>query len=76
MWLLTTTSLRLEFFHDASRCRYAIVSHTWTDDEVSFQEIQLKSEDLIERKGYQKVVSSCEQARRDGFRYVWIDTCW
>ncbi|KAI1207344.1 heterokaryon incompatibility protein-domain-containing protein [Annulohypoxylon truncatum] len=52
---------------------YAILSHTWGDEEVSFV-------DFIEgkapcRKGYQKIMGCCKQALYDGIEYVWIDTC-
>jgi hypothetical protein len=54
---------------------YAILSHTWGDDD---QEVTLK--DLAEgsgksKTGYQKIRFCGEQAARDGFRYIWVDTC-
>jgi len=54
---------------------YAILSHTWgdDDDEVTFQ-------DLIDgsgktKCGYNKIRFCATQARSDGLQYVWIDTC-
>lgn len=54
---------------------YAILSHTWGDDD---EEVTLK--DLTEgsaksKTGYQKIRFCGEQAARDGFRYIWVDTC-
>ncbi|KIM66753.1 hypothetical protein SCLCIDRAFT_62188, partial [Scleroderma citrinum Foug A] len=27
------------------------------------------------RGGYRKILDSCEQARKDGYRWLWVDTC-
>ena len=54
---------------------YAILSHTWRQDneEVTF-------EDIIngtgkDKLGYEKIRFCREQARQDGLLYFWIDTC-
>lgn len=54
---------------------YAILSHTWGDED---QEVTY--EDLAEgsgksKAGYQKIRFCGEQAARDGLRYFWVDTC-
>jgi hypothetical protein len=74
MWLLDTATLRLSKF-ESSIPPYAILSHTWgvADEEVSFQEIGTPEAEL--KRGYQKIVGCCAQARRDTLEYVWIDTC-
>lgn len=55
--------------------KYAILSHRWGLDteEVTFR-------DLVEgtgehKTGYQKIRFCSAQARRDGLRYFWVDTC-
>ncbi|KAJ5697981.1 hypothetical protein N7488_011665 [Penicillium malachiteum] len=71
--------------------KYAILSHTWSTDEVSFQEVQALSPE--ERKklgsdleteiapqatpstGYVKIKHTCQRARREGIKYAWADTC-
>jgi hypothetical protein len=75
MWLLDTTSLKLKFVEDCKddTFAYAILSHTWECDEVTFQELNAGSGK--ETQGYQKIVKSCEQARKDGYQYAWVDTC-
>ncbi|KMQ42939.1 Heterokaryon incompatibility [Trichophyton rubrum] len=74
MRLLNTRSLRVEeFFDDSALPEYAILSHRWQDEEVSLQ--QLRDGQATAMRGYKKLVDSCSQARRDGFDYVWIDTC-
>ncbi|QIX02179.1 hypothetical protein AMS68_007696 [Peltaster fructicola] len=55
---------------------YAILSHTWgrDEDEVIFEDIA--SGAVVHNKaGYQKLDFCLEQAARDGYTYVWIDTC-
>jgi hypothetical protein len=59
--------------------RYAILSHTWTDEEVAFQEFLSKDGDTIRKKeskkGFIKIMKTCELATEDGIGYVWVDTC-
>ncbi|WAO94317.1 HET domain-containing protein [Fusarium falciforme] len=73
MWLLEIESETLEEFTDETRVSYAILSHRWEDDEVLFQDITQGTAPL--RKGWQKVENFCRIAEKEGFRYVWIDTC-
>lgn len=71
MWLLNTETLKLEaFLSDIPS--YAILSHRWESDELSFGDITPEHRHL---NGHRKVKAFCEQARKDRFRYVWIDTC-
>ncbi len=54
---------------------YAILSHTWDDDEVTFQDWQMLPWPEVQRKkGYRKIEYCCEQAYREGLQWVWIDT--
>ncbi|KAH8660954.1 hypothetical protein BGZ60DRAFT_530945 [Tricladium varicosporioides] len=53
--------------------RYAILSHTWGPEEVTFK-------DMVEgngtsKTGFDKIRFCGEQARRDGLQYFWVDTC-
>jgi hypothetical protein len=54
---------------------YAILSHTWGDDneEVSFKDLADGSGKT--KHGYRKIRFCGEQAARDGLQYFWIDTC-
>ncbi|KAI6040421.1 heterokaryon incompatibility protein-domain-containing protein, partial [Pisolithus marmoratus] len=59
---------------------YAILSHRWVADEVGYTEIvelaRMDDRDEIRgRAGYQKIVKSCEQAKNDGLKWLWVDTC-
>lgn len=77
MWLLDTSTLELKDFVGTGIPRYAILSHTWGEDEVTFRDMRKYREDeAVKRKaGYAKVLSCCQKARQDGYLYVWIDTC-
>ena len=54
---------------------YAILSHTWGNDdqEVTFKDMNEGSGKS--KAGYQKIRFCGEQAAHDGFRYFWVDTC-
>ncbi|KAI6114723.1 heterokaryon incompatibility protein-domain-containing protein [Pisolithus croceorrhizus] len=62
---------------------YAILSHRWGDgSEVTYDEMTglaamkpQKRDNVRERDGYQKIIKSCEQAKKDGYKWMWIDTC-
>jgi hypothetical protein len=52
---------------------YAILSHTWGDEEVTFREI---TEGTGKSKlGYEKIRFCGTQAERDHLQYFWVDTC-
>lgn len=77
MRLLNTQTLQLEEFF-SSIPPYAILSHCWGIDEVTFEEVYSlpESKNVIKHKaGWRKVVACCQQTLQEGFQYVWIDTC-
>jgi hypothetical protein len=66
-------SLTKDLFKDIPP--YAILSHTWGDDdqEVSYKDL---TDGLGKSKaGYRKIQFCGEQARRDGLGHFWVDTC-
>lgn len=65
--------MQLEEFPEADGLQYAILSHRWQDDEVSFQDMQ--SPDPQRRHGYAKLQQFCLHAARDNYKYAWVDTC-
>ncbi|KAH7092441.1 HET domain-containing protein [Paraphoma chrysanthemicola] len=72
MWLLHTSTLKLHaFVQDVPD--YIILSHTWGEKEVSFDDIGKPHAKTI--AGYNKIVGCCRQAIQDGFEWAWIDTC-
>src|SRR3569833_2163746 len=74
MRLLHAEKLVLTEFHDYARPRYAILSHTWGEEEVSFQLIH-DLEAARSAEGFAKVAACARQALRDGFEWIWVDTC-
>jgi hypothetical protein len=56
---------------------YAILSHTWGDDndEVTFEDLVNGQASYKEKAGYQKIRFCGEQAKKDRLDYFWVDTC-
>ena len=52
---------------------YAILSHTWTDQEVLYADIV--SNTAREKAAYHKIAYTCQQAIEDGYEYAWADNC-
>ena len=84
MYLLKSNTLELEFFNDESCLpSYAILSHTWGQGEVTFEQIKTMKGDpfgdetrkIQKGPGYWKIKMACEQATKDGLKYAWVDTC-
>lgn len=89
MRLINTDTLELMEFFDAQipEYKYAILSHRWSQDELSFEEYTSESKhnqpEFEAKAGYRKVVDLCRLARegivhcgRGAVRYqwAWIDT--
>jgi hypothetical protein len=60
-------------FHDDDIPPYAILSHTWTGGEVTY-------DDLVAgvgktKTGYVKIHFCGERAAEDGLEYFWVDSC-
>ncbi|KAK4241860.1 HET domain-containing protein [Achaetomium macrosporum] len=72
MRLLNTTILELSQF-TRDRPPYAILSHTWGPEEVTFQGIN--SAERAQEKGFAEIEGCCRQARADTLEWVWVDTC-
>ena len=61
----------MQFFDDIPR--YAILSHTWGPQEVTFGDMM--DGNRTSKTGFDKIRFCGEQARRDGLLYFWVDTC-
>ena len=64
--------MKLEDFFEETIPDYAILSHTWGKDEITFREFDPV---LGPRRTSKKIDGCCTQTINDGFDYVWIDTC-
>jgi len=75
MRLLNTKTLELKEFIEKPLQGYAILSHTWGEDEVVLYEDMKCRNDIKKKRGYRKIVKCCELALAAGYDWVWIDTC-
>ncbi|KAK3361098.1 heterokaryon incompatibility protein-domain-containing protein [Lasiosphaeria ovina] len=74
MRLLETGTLELKaFLGDVPP--YAILSHTWEDEEVTLQDMMGPRGHASKLKGFAKLVNSAKLAQQQGYGYIWIDTC-
>ena len=72
----------LEFCDDETT-EYAILSHRWVDStEVDYEEMadlakmdRQEQDEIRGRLGYKKIVDTCKQAKKDRYKWVWVDTC-
>ena len=69
-------------FGDDEAAEYAILSHRWVGQEVDYDEIvELakmaveERDEIRQRDGYRKILQSCERAQKDGYEWLWVDTC-
>jgi hypothetical protein len=75
MRLLNTSSWKLEDFTDSDVPKYAILSHRWETEEITFQDLQLVPTRRETKKGWSKLRGCVAQAVQDGFQWIWVDTC-
>ncbi|KAI4674442.1 uncharacterized protein J4E88_008176 [Alternaria novae-zelandiae] len=80
MRLIDATTLELRLFMDESLIPpYAILSHTWGEDEVTLQQFtnhSLRDDATFKNsRGYWKILKACQQALSDRLTLVWVDTC-
>ena len=79
MWLLDAHTRQLEEYIGDKIPPYAILSHRWGVEEVTFQDI--KNTCATYKRGYKKIEFCCRQALQDSTAYgprighVWVDTC-
>lgn len=86
MRLLRTDTLAIEDFFDGEVPPYAILSHTWEAEEVTFGDVRslalshpngLNSSHahVVGKKGFAKLKGAAGFARQNSHKYIWIDTC-
>ncbi|KAK0624067.1 heterokaryon incompatibility protein-domain-containing protein [Immersiella caudata] len=72
MRLLDTITHKLKSFH-GDPPPYAILSHRWRENEVTFQDLQTSDPSSLE--GYDKITKTCSISAAAGLEYAWIDSC-
>ncbi|TGO07942.1 hypothetical protein BTUL_0235g00050 [Botrytis tulipae] len=75
MRLINTTTYEFSEFYGENVPKYAILSHTWENDEVTFQEWAFSPRHAEKKAGYAKIEATCKLATEIGLMYVWVDTC-
>jgi hypothetical protein len=81
MRLVDTATIQLHEFFDDQIPPYAILSHRWETNEVTFQDLvegrvagygktNGRGAGGGEMKGYKKIKECCRRAREDGFEFV------
>ena len=91
MRLINTVTGEFATFWDSQRPPYAVLSHTWGDEEVSYLDYLVLTSDLpktasgllhallkaprTDSEGIRKVRECCKLARTRGFGWLWMDTC-
>ncbi|KAH6612423.1 heterokaryon incompatibility protein-domain-containing protein [Boeremia exigua] len=80
MRVLCVETLQFKEFHSLPDDDYATLSHVWGSNEISYEDISRTTLPVpvpIEHKheASAKLIGCREQARKDGIKYLWIDTC-
>jgi len=74
MRLINTKTYAFEEFIGRKIPKYAILSHTWEEEEVTFADFTSKPR-VWEKKGWAKIDKTCKMASQNGYQYAWVDTC-
>ncbi|KAF2268705.1 HET-domain-containing protein [Lojkania enalia] len=72
--LLDTSTLTLHEFFGNDVPTYVILSHTWGDREVGYEEVITPTDYIRAKNGYEKILHFAETSQDLGYRYGWIDT--
>ncbi|KAF2035413.1 hypothetical protein EK21DRAFT_41612, partial [Setomelanomma holmii] len=65
--LVNTHTREFEEFIGRNIPNYEILSHTWAEEEVSYEDYHMV--------GYKKIDMTCQIAAKEGISYVRVDTC-
>ncbi|KAK3674967.1 hypothetical protein LTR78_005311 [Recurvomyces mirabilis] len=74
MRLINVNTYALSEFLESDVPPYAILSHTWGQDEVSYQDMQ-KLKLARKKKGFSKIAWACLEASLAAIQWAWVDTC-
>lgn len=55
--------------------KYAILSHTWSDNEIVYSDLVRSLDVARQHPEFCKVAFAARQALDDGLDYIWIDSC-
>jgi len=90
MRVIDTSTYLFHEFVEYHQAEYAVLSHTWGPDELTYQDwlyihdqsprrwgwVKIDDEvQLIKAKGgYNKIIDACKRAVTDGYKWIWLDT--
>ena len=74
MRLINVQTLDLEEYYGRDIPRYAILSHRWGNEEITFHDWQHRRSENRDGKGYLNIRNACNQAALDGLDFLWCDT--
>ncbi|KAF4950090.1 hypothetical protein FGADI_8429 [Fusarium gaditjirri] len=73
MRLINTKTLELHEFFSENVPPYAILSHAWGAEEVTFQDWQNRQL-AASKQGFAKIKSACRQSLDQKIEWLWVDT--
>jgi hypothetical protein len=74
MHLLNVHTLKLKSFDLRHAPKYAILSHTWGEEEVTYKDITKRPDDKT-KAGWIKILRMIEIAEGHDMEWIWVDTC-
>lgn len=75
MRLINTVTYRLGVFLEPTKTpQYAVLSYTWGDNEVLFNDIQRGHSSVNTKRGLRKVEGMCKKTLAHGYAHA-IDSC-
>ena len=69
MRLIDCTTLEFKEFIGKKKPPYAILSHTWEDQEITYQNY-CGADELRLKRGSEKIIKTCEISKQLGYKYV------
>ncbi|KAF2674895.1 hypothetical protein BT63DRAFT_430993 [Microthyrium microscopicum] len=72
--LLNTESFQLTDFNERDIPQYAILSHTWEEEEILYRDLANSQESWADKRGAGKLKGFCKTAAENGYEWVWDDT--
>ncbi|ETS74098.1 hypothetical protein PFICI_13964 [Pestalotiopsis fici W106-1] len=73
MRLIHCREMRLVPFIGDNIPPYAILSHTWREGEVTYEDFGTPAAEFM--AGWYKIQQTCKTAWSQGIEYAWVDTC-
>lgn len=75
MRLLNTKTHELVPVTTTTLPSYAILSHCWSNEEVTYRDLIRGHEIAGQKAGYGKIAGACAIAADNGHSHLWIDSC-